>query len=152
MRSLLVVTAFITISIACNKDKLETRPSLKLRTINTSTVPVGGNLIIEFDFADKEGDVSDTMFVRKIRTNSIVVPTIRDSFTLQIPAFTNKSRGIIELNLKYQNHLLSAINPPSSGGTPPNLHDDTLIFKFALRDKGKNISDTVTTGPIVIVR
>ena len=152
MRSLLIVTAFITFSIACNKDKLETRPSLKLRSINTSTVSVGGSLKVEFDFADKEGDISDTMFVRKIRTNTIVVPTIRDSFTLQIPTFPNKSRGIIELNLTYQNHLLSAINPPSSGGTPPNLHDDTLIFKFALRDKGKNISDTVTTGPIVIVR
>ena len=152
MRSLIIITALITIAVACNKDKLETRPSLKLRSINTSVVPVGGNLIIEFDFADKEGDISDTMFVRKIRTNSIVVPTIRDSFILEIPTFPNKSRGIIELNLKYQNHLLSAINPPSSGGTPPNLHDDTLIFKFALRDEGKNISDTVTTDPIVIVR
>ena len=59
---------------------------------------------------------------------------------------------MIELQLKYQNHLLSAINPPSSGGIPPNLHDDTLIFKFALRDKAKHISDTVTTDPIVIVR
>ena len=152
MRSLLIITALITITVACNKDNLETRPSLKLRSINTSVVPVGGNLIIEFDFADKQGDVSDTIFVRKIRINTIVVPTIRDSFTLQVPTFPDKSRGIIELNLKYQNHLLSAINPPSSGGTPPNLHDDTLIFKFALRDEGKNISDTVTTDPIVIVR
>ena len=152
MRSLFIILAIFSIAIACNKDKLETRPSLKLRSINTSTVPVGGILVVEFDFADKEGDVSDTIFIRKIRTNKIVVPTIRDSFTLQIPPFPNKSRGIIELQLKYQNHLLSAINPPSSGGIPPNLHDDTLIFKFALRDKGKNISDTVTTGPIIIVR
>ena len=152
MRSFLFVTALLTLAIDCNKDKLETKPSLKLRSINSSTIPVGGTLIVEFDFADKEGDISDTIFVKKIRTNSIVVPTIRDSFVLQIPKSNDKSRGIIELQLKYQNHLVSAINPPSSGGNPPNLHDDTLIFKFALQDKGKHISDTVTTGPIVIVR
>jgi hypothetical protein len=152
MRGLLYVTALVTLAIACNKDKLETTPSLKLKSINSYTIPVGGNLIVQLDFADKEGDISDTIFVRKIRTNQISVPTIRDSFELQVPAFPDRSRGVIELQLKYQNHLISAINPPSSGGTPPNLHDDTLIFKFALRDKAKHISDTVTTDPIIIVR
>ena len=152
MRSLLFVTALFTIAIACNKDKLETTPSLKLKSISASTIPVGGTLIVELDFTDKEGDISDTIFVKKTRTNRIVVPTIRDSFVLQVPPFPDRSRGIIQLELKYQNHLLSAINPPSSGGTPPNLHDDTLVFQFALRDKAKHISDTVTTGPIIIVR
>jgi hypothetical protein len=120
--------------------------------MSSSTVPVGGQLTVEFDFTDKEGDISDTLFVRKIRINKIVVPTLRDSFMLQIPTFPDKSKGVIELNLKYQNHLVSAMNPPSSGGTPPNLHDDTLMIKFALRDKGKHISDTVTIGPIFVVR
>jgi hypothetical protein len=140
------------VTIACNKDKLETTPTLKLKSFSATTIPVGGVLKVEFDFRDKEGDVSDTIFVKKIRTNRIVVPTIRDSFVLQIPTFPDKSKGIIELNLKYQNHLVSASNPPSSGGNPPNLHDDTLMIKFALRDKGKHISDTVTIGPIFVVR
>lgn len=152
MRSVLYVLALFTVTLACNKDKLETTPSLKLRSISSNVVPVQGNLTVEFDFTDKEGDVSDTIFVRKIRTNKIKVPTLRDSFTLQIPKFPDKSKGVIELQLKYQNHLISAINPPSSGGTPPNLHDDTLVFKFVLRDKGKHLSDTVTTDPIIIVR
>ena len=152
MRLLLYVLALFTVTVACNKDKLETTPSLKLKSMSSSTVPVGGQLNVEFDFTDKEGDVSDTIFVRKIRINKIVVPTLRDSFVLQVPTFPNKSKGVIELNLKYQNHLVSATNPPSSGGTPPNLHDDTLMIKFALRDKGKHISDTVTIGPIFVVR
>lgn len=152
MRSIFFVTALLTLAIACNKDKLETTPSLKLKSISSSTIPIGGTLIVQLDFTDKEGDISDTIFVKKIRTNKIVVPTIRDSFELPVPAFPDRSRGIIELQLKYQNHLLSAINPPSSGGNPPNLHDDTLILKFALRDKAKHISDTVTTGTIVVVR
>lgn len=152
MRSLLYVSALLTLSIACSKDKLETTPSLKFKSVNATTIPVGGNLIVQLEFSDKEGDVSDTVFVKKIRINKIVVPTIRDSFELEVPEFPNRSRGVIELNLKYQNHLLSAINPPSSGGTPPNLHDDTLIFKFVLRDQAKHSSDTVTTDPIIIVR
>lgn len=152
MRSLLYVTVLLSLSIACSKDKIETKPSLKFKSVNATTIPVGGNLIVQLDFTDKEGDISDTIFVKKIRTNQIAVPTIRDSFELQVPSFPDRSKGIIELELKYQNHLVSAINPPSSGGTPPNLQDDTLIFKFALRDKAKNISDTVTTGPIIIIR
>jgi hypothetical protein len=151
MRSLLYVLALSTV-IACNKDKLETKPSLKLRSISSTVVPINGVLNVQFDFTDKEGDISDTIFVRKIRTNRIVVPTVRDSFALQVPPFPDRSRGIIELQLKYQFHLVSAEQPPSSGGNPPNLHDDTLIFKFALRDKAKNISDTVTTDPIIVVR
>ena len=47
---------------------------------------------------------------------------------------------------------VAAINPPSSGGVPPNFHDDTLIFKIALRDQAKHISDTVTTQAIIITR
>lgn len=152
MRSFLYISALLTLSIACNKDKLETTPTLKFKSINSSVIPVGGILIVKFDFTDKEGDIDDTMFVKKIRINSIVVPTIRDSFELQVPEYPDRSRGVIELQLKYQNHLLSAINPPSNGGTPPDFQDDTLIFKFALRDREKHISDTVTTEPIVIVR
>lgn len=152
MRSLLYVSAVLTMVIACSKDKLETKPSLKLKSISVTTVPIGGSLSVQFDFTDKEGDISDTIFVKKVRVNMIVVPTLRDSFELQVPAFPDRSRGVIELQLKYQNHLVSAINPPSSGGTPPNLHDDTLILKFNLRDKAKNVSDTVTTGQIIIVR
>ena len=152
MRSLLWVSALLTVAIACSKDKLETTPTLKFKSVNATTIPVGGNLIVQLEFADKEGDISDTVFVKKVRINKIVVPTIRDSFELDVPDFPNRSRGVVELHLKYQNHLLSAINPPSSGGTPPNLHDDTLIFKFVLRDKAKHSSDTVTTEPIIIVR
>src|SRR5829696_6506741 len=97
MRSLLYVTALLVLAIACNKDKLETTPSLKLKSINSSTIPVGGNLIVQLDFTDKEGDISDTIFVKKIRINQIVVPTIRDSFELPVPAFPDRSKGIIEL-------------------------------------------------------
>ena len=59
--------------------------------------------------------------------------------------------GDIYVDLTYQNHLISATNPPTSG-TPPRRQPDTLIFKFVLRDKAKNVSDTVVSSPIVVLR
>ena len=152
MRSLLYLAGIISVLVACNKDKLETTPSIKLKGVSTFVVPVNGTLNIVLEYTDKEGDISDTVFVKKIRTNSIKVPTIRDSFPLTVPGFPGNSRGELVLQLQYQNHLVSAINPPSSGGVPPNFHDDTLIFKIALRDQAKHISDTVTTQAIIITR
>lgn len=151
MRSLLYILVLFAITLGCNKDKLETTPSLKLRSISASTIPVGGILTVQLDYTDKEGDVSDSIFVKKIRTNRVVVSTVRDSFAFAIPKFPDKSKGIIELNLRYDFHLVSAANPPSRGN-PPNPEDDTLILKFALQDKAKHISDTVTTGPVFVIR
>lgn len=151
MRSLLYVLALSTLAVACKKDKYQTRPSLKLKSISSTVVPVQGILNVQLEFTDKEGDISDTIFIKKIRTNRIVVSTVRDSFPFQIPVIPDHSKGVIELNLKYDFHLLSAERPPSRGN-PPNFDDDTLVFKFVLRDKAKNLSDTVTTEPVIIIR
>ena len=148
MRLSLYVLWGLIILLACNKDKLETKPSLKLKSISSSVVPKNGNLTFVFEYADKEGDVSDSIFLRKIRTNLLPTKTVRDSFALTMPSFPDRKRGTIELQLKYQEHLVSAENP----GSAPNIRNDTLIFKFSLRDKAKHISDTITTTPIVILR
>lgn len=140
---------FCLVVAACGKDKFNTRPSLELKSISSNIVPLNGDLVVTFKYTDKEGDIGDTLFVKKIRTNENVLPTIRDSFPLAMPTnLPDKTKGEIRLNLQYQNHLVSAENP----GTPPDAASDSLIFKFALKDKGGNISDTVTTDIIVIER
>lgn len=131
---------------ACSKDKYNTKPLLVLKSVSTGVVPNGGSLRFEFDLYDKEGDISDTFYIKKIRLNRLVKPTIRDSVKLAFPKVPNTSKGIVELNLTYQNYLISAINP----GNP--AQNDTLIFKFTIRDKEKNVSDPITSDPIVIIR
>ncbi len=131
---------------ACGKDKYNTKPSLVLKSVSTDVVPVGGTLRIELEVFDKEGDISDTFYLRKVRINKQTRTTIRDSFKIRFPEVPDTKNGIIELNLGYQNYLISAINP----GNPPQ--NDTVIFKFVIRDKAKNVSDTVSTNPIVILR
>lgn len=131
---------------ACSKDKYNTKPLLVFKSVSTNVVPNGGSLRFEFELFDKEGDISDTFYIKKIRINKLTKPTIRDNVKLAFPKVPNTSKGIVELNLTYQNYLISAINP----GNP--AQNDTLIFKFAIRDKEKNVSDTVTSDPIVIIR
>lgn len=147
---LLVASLFI---LSCNKDKVATKPSIKITSINGNVIPFNGVLVVEMDFTDKEGDISNTMFVQKIRKNIRPTATIRDTFSLAIPVFPKKSFGEIALNLEYNNYLVSAINPPRVG-TPPNerFEDDTLEIRFALRDLAGNVSDTVSAGTIVVLR
>jgi hypothetical protein len=149
----LAAVSIVVLAVACSKDKFETKPTLKIKSINGNLIPPGQNsgLVVTFEFTDKEGDVDDTLYVKKIRINQRQVATIRDSFKLKVPDFPHNTSGEIKLYMDYQNYLLSAINPPTSGN-PPVAEPDTLMIKFALKDKANNISDTVQTGPIVVIR
>lgn len=146
--------AFLTIGTlfvySCNKDSVNTRPSLTLKSFNPEIVPINGNAEVRFTFGDKEADL-DTLVIYKVRLNKKTTATTRDSLKFSVPAFDNSVNGELNLGLTYQNHLISATNPPTSG-TPPVKEPDTVLFKFVLRDKAKNVSDTVFSSPIVIIR
>lgn len=140
---ILLATILIVFLMACSKNTYETKPTIKITSVNTNVVANGGTLTFDIKVTDKEGDVTDTLFVKKIRLNKRVRPTIRDSFALKIPDAPNSSDGTVRVDLTYQNYLISATNP---------VENDTLLFKFALKDKAKNISDTATSDRIVIIR
>ena len=139
--------------IACGKDKFETKPSLRLKSKNTDIVEVNtGTLRLVLEFTDKEGDVHDSLWVKKQRLNQRVVPTIRDSILYKIPDYPDKTKGEFEVTLDYQT-ILSAITPPNvPGSNPPRKEPDTLSVKIAVRDKAGNISDSVSVGTIIVCR
>ena len=148
----IILCAGILLVVACGKDKLETKPSIKIKSVSSSTVPVGGNLQIVLEFADKEGDVDDSLFVRRVRLNTIGAvrdERLIDSFYLMVPEFPEKSRGEITLNLQYNFHLKDAIEAVEINGKEVA---DSVMFRFALQDRGGNTSDTVNTGQIVVER
>ena len=89
MKTKILFTLFASFTImACNKETYNTKPTLKLRSINTRVVPFNGVLSFEFEVTDKEGDITDSLFVKKIRLNRRVVPTVRDFFYLTLPQVT----------------------------------------------------------------
>lgn len=147
-----LLTSLFILIVSCGKNKFNTKPSLTLKSISSTTVPINSSLVFNFEFTDKEGDISDSIFLKKIRVNSLVVPVIEpDTFGFPIPSFPEKPKGEISLSLDYNLHVVAAINPPTQGN-PPMPVPDTIVFKFALRDKAGNISDTVTTQPIAVIR
>lgn len=151
----ITICAGILLVLACSKDKPETKPSIKIKSISGNIVPPNSGLAITLEFLDKEGDVNDSLFVKKIRLNTIPPVsgiTVRDSFYLMIPDFPEKSKGEIMLNLDYQNHLISASEAPTDPTDPTKKISDTLIIRFALQDKGGHTSDTIETEKIVIMR
>ena len=151
MTRILVVILCVAVFVACNKDKAETRPTLKVKSTSGDIIPAQGILLVEFDFTDKEGDVNNSLFVQKIRTNKQTTATIRDTFSLPVPEFPKNTRGIIQAQLEHGAHLASAINPPKDPITNKNQHD-TLMLRFVLRDRAGNVSDTVAVGPVVVLR
>lgn len=144
MRTKILITLFLTgVLLACSKNVYNTKPTIKITSVSSNVVPPNGTLVFNIKVTDKEGDVTDSIFIKKVRTNQRATPTIRDSFAFKIPDAPNASDGEVEISLDYQKYLVSAITPNGN---------DTLLFKFALKDKAKNTSDTITSGTIVILR
>jgi hypothetical protein len=143
---ILVSLVTVLFFAACNKDKFNTTPSLRLISLSSNVIPNGGTLRIELQVTDKEGDISDTLYFKKIRTNKIVRPTVRDSLKFAIPEVDKIRNGIIQLDLQYQTHLISALNP----GNPPV--NDTMNIEVVVRDKAKNRSEPLTISNIVVIR
>ena len=153
MKKLLIAGFVLIVLLACNKDKFQTKPQIKLKSLSSTVVPVNGGLNITLSYTDKEGDISDTLFIKKERLNKTVVPTTRDSIAYKIPDFPNYDKGEIGLALNYQFDLVSAQTPPPIPGTNPSQpQPDTLNIKIWIHDKAGNVSDTVSTGQVVIIR
>jgi hypothetical protein len=138
--------------LSCNKDKFQTKPQLRIKSISPETVPFNSGIQFRIEFTDKEGDVQDSLLVKKVRLNKRVVPTNLDSFWTQIPDFPNAQKGDIVVSLSYQS-IISAINPPDiPGSNPPVKEPDTLVLKFLAKDNAGNKSDTLTTQQIIVIR
>lgn len=149
---LLVLTACVVTVVACNKDKFLTKPTIRIKSLNTEFVPLNGNLIITMECTDKEGDVQDSVFIVKRRLNKRVVPTLRDTLRYTFPVFPVSPRTEIVATLDYQT-IISAQSPPNiPGSNPPQKERDTLVLKLAVRDKAGNISDTITSKQIIVFR
>lgn len=151
MKKILVFCLLSGLVVACSKDKFQTTPQIKINSISSNIIPVNGSLRVLLEFTDKEGDVSDTVILNKVRLNQRAVTTLRDSIKFKVPDFPKNNQGEIELDLDYQTHLISAISPPFiPNSNPKQKEPDTLALKFVLQDKAGHRSDAATTNVIVI--
>ncbi len=151
MKALLVILTVTLIFFACSKDDFETKPTIEITSASPKVVPQNGNMIVDLDFTDKEGDLA-AVYIWKVRLNKLVRPTVRDSIPPRlVPEFPKNQKGELELNLTYQDHLISAQSPRRDPITL-RLEPDTLNMKFVVKDKAGNVSDTAFLNNIVILR
>ena len=131
--------------VSCGKDKFNTVPTLKYETVNTRVLGNGQVIRFTLSFTDKEGDVQDSIFVQKVPLNCAA-----STFTevLPIPVFPTQAnqKGEIEVSYGYNVPNFPFIQVPQC---PRN---DTCFFRFMLKDKAQNRSDTVNSDIIVILR
>ncbi len=135
--------ALLLMALACSKDKVETKPSIRIKNINTTEVFPGQNLVITLEFSDKEGDLSNgeiTYIRERLNIRPIPNPAANDKVdTVRsvIPEFPNTAVGEIDLTI-------------SSGFLSEDPDDnDTMVFKIFVTDVAGNRSDTLTTPTIV---
>jgi hypothetical protein len=144
---LIVTVLFCVLMAACTKDKYTTSPKLELKSINGDAFPNQALLSFKFDVTDKEGDIQDTMWVQKI---SLTCPDQNLGWpgAYKIPDFTAGKNLKAELDVNYCYNCSVSSYPIISGC---QQRDDSCYFKFWMKDKAGNLSDTVTTATIKLL-
>ncbi|MBC7873369.1 MAG: hypothetical protein H7Y01_05200 [Ferruginibacter sp.] len=150
--SFFVLPALVVITIACNKDSFQTKPTIRVKSINGNFIPLNGTFVLTLECTDKEGDVQDSVIIIKRRLNKRVVATLRDTLRYEFPVFPKSTRTQVQATLDYQS-ILSALNPPFIPGSNPARREvDTLILRLAVRDNAGNTSDTIESPVIYVFR
>lgn len=144
---ILVTVLVVTLLAACGKDKYTTKPQLTFKSVNTNELHPNQTIRFKIEVTDAEGDVQDSIWVQKFEPNC---PNSNFTAKYKMPDFSNYKdlKAEIEICYGYGINLGCA---PITGPFCPN-RNDTATFKFWLQDKAKNVSDTISSGPIVITR
>lgn len=140
----LTIALLLLITLACNKDKFQTKPTLEVKSLNTKEVePPNGNLEIRMEYTDKEGDLGDGILTYiRVRTNFFPIPNPGlydkvDTIRTGVPGFPATTKGDILLTIPY-----------FFMDEDPN-RNDTMYFKITVKDIKNNSSDTLSTVTVV---
>ncbi|MEO7801638.1 MAG: hypothetical protein ABIR81_06550 [Ginsengibacter sp.] len=140
MRKTVIFSLVVLLFAACKKDKYQTTPQLKFENVNTTVLARNETLRFTLSFTDAEGDLTDQIFIQKVEPNCT-----NSFFTAGYPLPTFPSGK----NQKGEVTVTFSYNDVSPKCFPRN---DTAIFKFILRDKAQNTSDTAVSPAIVILQ
>ncbi|ULQ53530.1 hypothetical protein [Flavihumibacter fluvii] len=153
LRKLLPILLLLASFSACQKNSYQTRPSLKLID-QSSVVPADNDaqFLIKLEFTDKEGDLPDAADSSVVYT--AVALNVRKldggneypfEYT-RLPDFPDKTSGELEIRPFRRNYYRAVTNPG-----PDEDSNDTIVMKILIKDRAGNASDTLTTGPIVLL-
>ncbi|HMP91339.1 MAG TPA: hypothetical protein PKD90_00570, partial [Phnomibacter sp.] len=121
---------------------------LKFVKASSYDVPRGGIMQFTLEFTDAEGDLTDSLYIERVvpQCNASTNRNLRYA----IPAFpaTKDAKG--EIEVAFANGVFVpgyvALSSPACG------RPDTTTFRFYIKDKEKNVSDTVEVDRPIIIR
>ena len=146
---ILILLALPFVFYGCKKDSFTTKPQISIKSISNKLLHPGDVVLFQINFTDAEGDVSDTLWVQKV--SRICPTTFGAQFTSKnkVPDFTPtvNQKGILEVGFGYNTNT-SGYTVISGCGNK----NDTTYFKFWLKDKANNISDTISSENIVLLK
>jgi hypothetical protein len=147
MRNTILFSIILLFLFSCKKDKFTTKPQLKYKSVNNKVFRSGDVIQFTLSFTDAEGDFSDSaLYVEKFEPKCIAS---RFSQFYRLPDFPTTKDQSGDITVVYGYNVSSL--PPILGPQCIN-RNDTAIFKFVLRDKANNKSDTAFSDPIVLIR
>ena len=145
MRNTFVIALIALIFISCKKDKFTTKPKLTFKSINTKVLDRRQIIVFTLSYTDLEGDLQDSIYVEKIEPTC---PLSGFNSKYLIPTFpsSRNSEGDIQVSFGYNVENYPLIKAPQCN------RNDTCYFRFALKDKAQNVSDTVKSDVFVIIK
>jgi hypothetical protein len=139
---LLVLFCIFLFILGCSKDN-QAVPSIKVKSF-TNLVPPGGDFNAVLTYSQKNGNLSgDTLFIIRHRYNQkpILTGTLPvDTFNTIMPVTPSTNSAELSLSLTYVNIHID------------NGENDTIDFRFVLKDMNGKLSDTAMTGKIVVLQ
>lgn len=141
--SFLIPACLLLVTIlGCGKTNNSTKPSLKIKTINTE-VRAGGSLDVVLQFDDKSEDLSQGTFTairKRLNQHGLTSGSASpDTLTGPIPQYPDQPSGEFEFRLDWGSYLHQS-----------DTENDTITFKFAAVDRKGNKSDTITSPKIIV--
>jgi hypothetical protein len=147
MKHLFVILLSCILLISCNKDKFNTKPTLKLKSVNDNTISRNEDLIMNLTVTDAEGDLTDSITVIKKVRNCSQGSRI-DKYKLPVFPITKNLNVDIAVGFSYS---IAGTYPGLSGPLCVN-RNDSLKYQFVIKDAAGNLSDTVSTNEIVVLQ
>ncbi len=146
---LLILLAIPVIFYGCTKDSYTSAPQISIKSINSSKLSTGDLLLIDINFTDKEGDISDTLWIQKFSRTCPNTAGVQFTSANKVPDFTATSnlKGVLEVGYAYNSNI-NGYNTISGCGNK----NDTAYFKIWLKDLANHVSDTIITSNIILLK
>ncbi len=131
---------------SCGKDKFNTKPTLKFKSVNSKVINRNDDLKMELNVTDLEGDLTDSIFVFR-RVKNCTFSNRNEKYAF--PVYPTKTNLDIDVLVAYT-YNTSQMPYPALLAPQCSNRNDTAIFRFVVKDKAGNVSDTVNSETIVI--